>query len=85
MRIDRDAASIVGDGQPVAGLERDLDPVGMTRDCLVHRVVDDLGGKVVERARIGAANIHAGAATHGLETFEYLDRGSIIIVGSGRF
>jgi hypothetical protein len=40
VRVDRDAAAIVAHGQPVAGLERDLDAVGMAGDRLVHGVVE---------------------------------------------
>ena len=83
MRVDRDAAAVVGDGQAVAGLERDLDAGGVAGDRLVHRIVDDLGGEVVERAVVGAADVHAGAAADGLEAFEHLDRGGVVAVGRG--
>ena len=83
MRLDRDAAAVVGDGQPVAGLERDLDPVGVAGDRLVHRIVDDLGGEVVERARVGAADVHARPAADRLEPLQHLDRGGVVAVGRG--
>ena len=83
MRIDRDAAAIVADDQAVARLERDLDAAGVAGDGLVHAVVDDLGGEVVERALVGAADIHAGAAADRLEPLEDLDRGGVVIVGGG--
>ena len=44
-------------------------------------VVEDLGGEVVQRALVGAADVHAGAAADGLEPFEHLDRGGVIAVG----
>ena len=62
----------------VAFLQRHLDPVGVARDRLVHRIVEHFGGEVVERALVGAADIHAGAAADGLEPFQHLDRGAII-------
>ena len=83
MRVDRDAAAVVDDGQAVAGLERDLDAAGVAGDRLVHRIVDDLGGEVVEGARVGAADVHAGAAADRLEPFEHLDRACVIAVGRG--
>ena len=83
VRVDRDAAAVVADGQPVARLQHDLDPAGMPRDRLVHRIVDDLGGEMVERPRIGPADIHAGAAADGLQPLQHLDGGSVIIVGRG--
>ena len=84
MGVDRDSAAVVGDGQAVAGLERDFDAGGMAGDRLVHRVVDDLGGEVMERALVGAADVHAGAAADRLEAFEDLDRGCVVIVGRRR-
>ena len=73
VRIDRDAAAIVAHAQPVAGLERHLDRAGVAGDRLVHRVVEHLGGEMVQRGLVGAADIHAGPAPHGLEAFEHLD------------
>jgi len=39
---------------------------------------------VVQRALVGAADVHAGAAADRLEAFEHLDRGCVVIVGRGR-
>ena len=83
VRVDRDAAAVVEDGQAVARLQRDLDAAGVAGDRLVHRIVDDLGGEVVERARVGAADVHAGAAADGLQAFEDLDRGGVVAFGRG--
>ena len=81
MRVDRHAAAVVADRQAVSGRELDLDAAGVAGDRLVHRIVDHLGGEVVERALVGAADVHAGAAADGLEPFEHLDRGCVIAVG----
>ena len=48
MRIDRDAAAVVGDGQEAVLVELDLDPVGVTGHRLVHGVVDHLGEEVMQ-------------------------------------
>ncbi len=74
VRVDRDSAAVVEDGQAVARLQRDLDSTGVAGDRLVHRIVDDLGGEVVKGARVGAADVHAGAAADGLQALEDLDR-----------
>ena len=73
MRIDRNAAAIVGDGDEAVGLHLDLDPVGMAGQRLVHGVVDDLGEQVMQRLLVGAADIHAGPAAHRLEPLQNLD------------
>ncbi len=83
VRIDRDAAAVVGDGDEAVGLHLDLDPVGMAGERLVHGIVDHLGEEVMQRLLVGAADIHAGAAAHRLETLQDLDvaRG---VAGLGR-
>ena len=83
VRVDRNAAAVVEDGQSVAGLERDLDAAGVAGDRLVHRIVDDLGREVVERAGVGAADVHARAAADGLQALQDLDRGSVVAFGCG--
>ena len=73
MRIDRNAAPVVGHADEAVGLELDLDPVGVAGDRLVHRVVDHFGEQVMQRLLVGAADIHAGAAAHRLQPFQHLD------------
>ncbi len=83
MRIDRDAAAVVADGDRVILVQLDLDPGGMAGDGLVHRVVEDLGDEVVQRAFIGAADIHAGAFADGFQPLQHLDGAGVIGVGGG--
>ena len=83
MRIDRDAAPVVADRQMVARAQRHLDPRGMARHRLVHAVVEHLGGQVMQRALVGAADIHARPAPHGFQPLEHLDRGGVIGFGRG--
>ncbi len=73
MRIDRDAAAVVGDGDEAVGLHLDLDPIGVAVDRLVHGVVDRLGEQVMQRLLVGAADIHAGPPADRLEPFQHLD------------
>ena len=60
MRIDGNAAAVVGDGQKSFRVEFDLDEGGMACERLVHRVVDDFGEQMMERFLVGPADIHAG-------------------------
>ena len=84
MRIDRDAAAIVGDGQKTVGGQFDLDEGGVPCQGFVHGVVDDFGEQMVQRLFIGAADIHAGAAAHRLQAFQHLDVGrGIAGLGAG--
>ena len=81
MRIDRNAATVVADRQPIACGELDLDARRMAGDGLVHRVVDHLGGQVMQAAFVGAADIHAGAAADRLQPLENLNILGRIAVG----
>ena len=78
MRVDRDAAAVVGDGQIAVVRELDLDAGGVAGDRLVHGVVEHLGEEVVHGLLVGAADIHAGAPAHRLESFQHLDVGGSI-------
>ena len=73
MRIDRNAAAVVGDGQESVGAQFHFDEGGVAGQRLVHGVVDDLGEQMVQRLLVGAADIHAGPAAHRLEALEHLD------------
>jgi hypothetical protein len=79
MRIDRNAAAVVGDGQEAVGAEFDLDEGGVAGQRLVHRIVDDFGEQVMQRLFVGAADIHAGPAAHRLQPFEHLDVGRGVV------
>ena len=85
MRIDRNAAAIVGDGQESVGAQFHLDEGGMAGQRLVHRVVDDFGEQMMQRLLVGAADIHAGAAADRLQALQHLDvaRG-VAGLGAGR-
>ena len=85
MRIDRDAAAVIGDGQKSVGAQFDLDERGMPGQRFVHGVVDDFGEQMMQRLFVGAADIHAGAAAYRLQSFQHLDVGrGIAGLGAGR-
>ena len=73
VRIDRNAAAVVGHGEEAVRAKLHLDEARMPRQRLVHGVVDRLGEEVVQRLLVGAADIHAGAAAHRLEPLQHLD------------
>ena len=65
MRIDRNAAAVIGHGDEAVLVELDLDEIGVAVQHLVHGVVDRLGEDVMQRLLVGAADIHAGPARTG--------------------
>jgi hypothetical protein len=78
MRVDGDATAVVADGDGVIGMQLHLDAGGMAGHRLVHGVVEHLGHQVVQRALIGAADIHAGALADGLQPLQHLDGGGVV-------
>ena len=78
MRVDRDAAAVVGDGDEAVGAELDLDPRGVAGDRLVHGVVDHLGEEVVQPLLVGAADVHARPPADRLQPLQHLDVGGRI-------
>ena len=73
VRIDRNAATVIGDGNEAVRLHFHVDPVGMAGQRLVHGIVDHLGEQVMQRLLVGAADIHAGAAAYRFEPLQHLD------------
>ncbi len=73
VRVDGNAAAIVGDGDKAVRFHLDFNPVGVTGERLVHGVVDHFGKQMMQRLFVCAADIHAGAAADGLETLQHLD------------
>ena len=65
-------------------LQSYVDAVGVAGNGLIHRIIEDFGGQMVQGTVVGAADIHAGAVPDGLQPFENLDIGGIISVGRGR-
>ena len=73
VRVHRNAATIIAHHQPIIGLKRHFNAVGMAGHGLIHGVINDLGRQMMQRVFIRAANIHAGAAADGLQPFQHLD------------
>ena len=73
MRVNRNATPVIAHHQHVAVFQRNLDGAGVTGHRLVHRIVDDLGGQMVQRAFVGAADIHARPPAHRLQALQNLN------------
>ncbi len=50
-----------------------LDAVGVTGDRFVHGIVENFRREMVQGVLVGAADIHAGPAAHGLKALENFD------------
>ncbi len=73
VHVHGDAAAVVLDGAAPVLVERDDDAVAEPRHRLVDRVVHDLVDEMVKPALPRVADVHRGAAPHGLESLEHLD------------
>ncbi len=82
MRVDGDAAAVVAHDDAAVLVQFELDPAGVPGDRLVHGVVEHFGDEMVERALVGAADIHAGVAAHRFEALEDLDVLGRVAVGA---
>ena len=79
--VDRDAASVVGDGHRTAILVKlyvNLRRVAV--HCFVDAVVDDFPDQVMQARHANAADVHAGAFADGVET---LQDGDVLAFVSG--
>ena len=83
MVFHRNAAAVVADRQEALRVHMHFDEVRVSRDCLVHRVVDDFGEEIVQRLLVGAADIHAGTHAHRLQPFENANGRGIVGIGVG--
>ena len=82
MRIDRNAAAIVGDGDKSVGGKLDVDEGRVAGHRLVHRIVDHLGEEMMQRLLVGAADIHARTPAHRLQSFQHLDMAGVIALAA---
>jgi hypothetical protein len=82
--IDRDAATVVDDGDRPVDVDGDVDLIAEAREGLVNGVVDDLVHEVMKPGRAGRPDVHRGALPDGFETFEDLDLVGGVVVDVGR-
>ena len=68
--VDRDARSVVSDGDGVVRMEDHLDVIRTAREGLVDRVVDDLEDEVMEPSGPCRTDVHAGSQTNRLEALQ---------------
>ena len=79
VHVDRDATAVVCDAHaPLIGVQHHLDEARMPIQRLVHRIVHHLPEKVMQTARVCAADVHRRPLPHRLEPLEDGDLGSII-------
>jgi hypothetical protein len=68
--FDRDATAVIGDRATVIGVKHDPNLAAVAGDRLVDRVVHHLVDEMVEPARAGRADVHAGPLANGFEALE---------------
>src|SRR4051812_12885649 len=79
MRVDGNSPAIVGHRNRLAvGFQGHHDPCGVAVHHLVDRVVDDFPEQMMQPRLVHPADVHAGAATDGLEALQHGDRVGVI-------
>jgi hypothetical protein len=73
VKVNRDPAPVVGDGDRVVRVDEDLDVVALAGERLVDGVVHHLVDQVVQAARPRGSDVHPGTLAHGLEALEDRD------------
>src|SRR5579884_200250 len=73
MNVNRNAATVVLDGDFSVGVQGDLDRIARTLQRLVNAVVHHLAHELVQAPLIGPADVHSRTAPHALQTFQNLD------------
>lgn len=73
MNVNWNAAAIVVNRQASILMKPHIDPVGVTGNSFVHRVVERFGKEMMQSLFIRPADIHAGAAAHRLQPFQHLN------------
>ena len=68
--IDGNAASVVANGNRTIRMNGHIDMGTMACQKFIDRVVKNLAHAMVERTFVGAADVHAGLFTHGLQSLE---------------
>ena len=73
MHVHGDAAAVVHHRHAVALVDEDLDLLAVARQRLVDGVVHHLVDEVVQSVGTGGPDVHGGALSDGVESFEDLD------------
>src|SRR5688500_3853737 len=84
MQIDGNASAIVGNRDRVVGVNHDADLARVPCERFVDGVVYDLIGEVVKTAGGGRADVHPGAGSNGIQTFQNLNLASVVAGLGGR-
>ena len=81
MLVNGNAATVITNGYRVVGIKANFNPIGVSCDGFIHRVIKNFANQMVQGAFICAADIHAGALANRFQSFKDFDRRSVIICG----
>ena len=80
MRINRNAAAVVGHRNRAIDVNRHLDPLAVAGEMLVDRIVQHLENAVVQAAFIGVADVHARTLSNSFQTLQFVDLGGTVLL-----
>ena len=79
--IHGNTAAVILDAHRAISLDGHVDFGGITGERLIHGVINDLVDQMVQTALGGRADVHAGAFTNRLQTFQHGDIGCTVFMG----
>ena len=79
VHVNRDASSVVLDGDALVGIDGDLNMRAVAGQGLVDGVVHRLVDKVVETLLADVTNVHGRTLAHSFKPFQYLNIGSAVL------
>ena len=84
VKVDRNPAAVVHDGDRAIDVNRDVDLIAESRQRLVDRVVDHLVDEMMQAGRTGRADVHRRPLADRLQPLEDLDLVGGIVGDVGR-
>ena len=66
-------AAVINHGNGVVLIDKNLDGITISRQCLIYRIVYNLINQMVKAPGRGAADIHTGTLSYCLKSFQDLD------------
>ena len=78
MDVHRNAAAVVANGDRAIDVDGDFDFRAMAGEMFVDGVVQHFGNAMVQRAFVGAADIHAGLLADGFQALQFAELGRAV-------
>ena len=83
MNIDRNAATVVADGDRSIDVDDHFDPCAKSGEMFVDRIIENFVNQVMQSAFVRIADVHARPFPDRFETFQFVDLRRVVLLGGG--